>query len=224
MVMATVIAQLVSIALAVALSSVPILTVLVIILEAPRAVVPALFVSGYVTGLLVITALFALGAQAMPDRTHQSNPLAAMLQVTVGIALVVYAAVVGTARRRRTAPREELPSWMRGLGRLKPLPAFGLGLALNARPKSILLAAAAGLAISSLQLTPSTGVVVIAIYLIIGASTVAGPAIFAVLRPVKARFQLESAEKWLLRHSRAVAVIVAIAIGAVVIGNGLTRL
>lgn len=217
-----VIGQLLPIALAVALSSVPILAVLVILLGASRAAVPALFVSGYIVGLLLLTSIFALTLQALPAQSSGAEPIAGVLEIVIGAALVIYASIEG--RRRRGAPRsEEEPKWMVAMGRLRPLTALGLGLALNVRPKSILLAAAAGLIIGSAQLPPSSNAVVLIVYMIIGASSVAGPAIFALFRPAKAHRPLESAEHWILRNSRTVTIIVAIVIGAVIVGNGMTR-
>ena len=218
-----VIGQLLPLAVAVALSSIPILAVLVILLESTRFAVPTLFVIGYILGLLVMTALFALGSRAIPAReSAAAQPVVGAAEVVIGIALAAYVAILGI-RRRRTPPREERPRWMLALGRLRPLPALGLGLALNVRPKSILLAAAAGLVIGSTQLTPSSYAIVLAVYIVIGASSVGGPAAFALIRPTKAQGPLASAEHWLLRNRGTVATIVGVVVGIVIVGNGLTR-
>jgi hypothetical protein len=218
-----VIGQLLPLAVAVALSSVPILAVLVILLGASRFAVPTLFVVGYVVGLLVMTTLFALGSRAIPAPTSAAaQPIIGTLEIVIGSALATYATILGI-RHRRTPPRDQPPGWMLALGRLRPLPALGLGLALNVRPKSILLAVGAGLVIGSAKLTPSSYAIVLAVYIVIGASSVGGPACFAILRPTKAHRPLVSAERWLLRNRGTVATIVGIVVGIVIVGNGMTR-
>ena len=56
-----------------------------------------------------------------------------------GTPLMVTWLGVATLLRHRRRSTSERPSWIEGLGALGPLPAFGIGLALNVRPKSLLL-------------------------------------------------------------------------------------
>ena len=221
--MLSVIGQLLPLAVAVALSSVPILAVLVLLLGAARPRVPTLFVVGYVAGLVTITSLFAIFLHAIPANTSVGpEPFVGVLEILVGVALLVYA-VIELRRHPQAAERETLPRWMVALGRMRSLPALGLGFALNIRPKSILLAIAAGLVIGPAKLPVSEDVIVIAIYVLIGGSSVGGPALFALIRPDKARPALAATERWLLRNDTTVAIIVATVIGTVIIGNGISR-
>jgi hypothetical protein len=73
------------------------------------------------------------------------------------------------------------------------------------------------------KLPETEDVIVIAIYVHIGGSSVGGPALFALIRPDKARPALAATERWLLRNDTTVAIIVAAVIGTVIIGNGLSR-
>ncbi|WP_158866065.1 GAP family protein [Leifsonia sp. AG29] len=219
-----VIGQLLPLAIAVALSSVPILAALVLLLEAKRPLVPTLFVVGYLVGLVVITSLFAIFLHAVPaDTSTGAPPVVGVLEIVAGIALLVYAGIE-VRRRRRKPERESLPRWMVALGRMRPAAALGLGLALTVRPKSILLAIAAGLVIGPAQLPAAQDAVAIAVFVVIGASSVGGPALFAVARPDAARPALSAAQGWLLRNDTTVAIVVAAVIGTVILGNGLTRL
>ncbi|MGO4592760.1 GAP family protein [Leifsonia sp. 2TAF2] len=221
--MLTVIGELLPLAVAVALSSVPILAVLVLLLESTRPLVPTLFVVGYVAGLVVITSLFAIFLHAIPANTSTGpEPVVGVLEIIIGVALLVYA-VIEVRRHPQAAESESVPRWMSALGRMRSVPALGLGLALNIRPKSILLAVAAGLVIGPAQLPVSEDVIAIAVYVLIGGSTVGAPALFALIRPDKARPALASTQQWLLRNDTTIAIVVAAVIGTVIIGNGLTR-
>src|SRR3954454_12452573 len=97
-----VIGQLLPLAVAVALSSVPILAMLVILLGSSRFAVPLLFVIGYMAGLFVMTALFALGSRAIPapSGAGAKQPAIGALEIVVGLALVTYATIAGVRHRR----------------------------------------------------------------------------------------------------------------------------
>ena len=76
------------------------------------------------------------------------------LEILIGTALVVLG-LVALVRRTRTSTSQR-PSWIEGIGSFGRLPALGIGLALNLRPKALLLFAAASLAISGAHLAAGT--------------------------------------------------------------------
>ena len=107
---------------------------------------------------------------------------------------------------------------------LGPGPAFGLAVALNFRPKGLLLSAAAGLSLRGQNLTPGQFTVVILIYTAISASAVAVPVIASVTHPVTMERRLIGARDWLAENNRIVSVVIMILIGTVIVGNGLAHL
>jgi hypothetical protein len=220
--MLAVIGQLLPIALAVALSTVPITAVITILLsQQSRAALP--FMLCFFAGTFVVTSLFSLGLRAVPLRTTRGAEVwFAVFEVIIGLAIVTYAIVIFARRHLSTAP-EEMPRWLRAVGKLRPWQAAGLGLILSVRPKSLLLTAAAGLVIGPARLSTSEFVVAILVFVILGTSTVTVPVILALARPAAARRPLRAAERWITRNSRTVTVIVALVIGKVLVGNGLTR-
>ncbi|HEY2643553.1 MAG TPA: GAP family protein [Galbitalea sp.] len=220
--MLAVIGQLLPIALAVALSTVPITAVITILLsQQSRAALP--FMLCFVAGTLIVTGLFSLGLRAVPLRTTRGAEVwFAVFEVIIGVAIVTYAIVLFARRHLSTAP-EEMPRWLRAVGKLRPWQAAGLGLVLSVRPKSLLLTAAAGLVIGPARLSTSDFVIAIVVFVILGTSTVTVPVVLALARPTAARRPLRAAERWITRNSRTVTVIVALVIGTVLVGNGLTR-
>lgn len=220
--MLAVIGQLLPLALAVALSTVPITAVLTILLS-PQSRAGLPYMLGFVIGNIIVTTAFSFGLRAVPARASVGAQVGlAVFEVVLGLAIIAYAIVI-FARRHLATPTDEMPRWLRAVGKLRPWPAAGLGLLLTVRPKSLLLTAAAGVVIGPASLTATEFVIAILIFVILGTPTVTVPVILALARPTSARRPLRAAERWIARNSRTVTVLVALVIGTVLFGNGLTR-
>lgn len=218
-----VVGQLLPIALAIALSTVPLTAVLTILLS-PRPAVALPFLIGLLLGMLIVTGAFALGLRAAPLAAGSAQQAAlAIGEIVLGSALVVYGIVL-FARRRKVPPIEDLPRWLKAVGRIRAAPAFGLGLILTVRPKALLLSAAAGIVIGSASFSPTEFVVVLLLFVVVGGSTVAVPVIFTLARPKEARRPLGAAERWIAENSRTMTTLIAVIVGVVVLGVGLTNL
>ncbi|MGK2855419.1 MAG: GAP family protein [Microbacteriaceae bacterium] len=126
----------------------------------------------------------------------------------------------GAAPRHQDRAR---PSWIERIGALGPLPALGIGLMLNFRPRALLLFAAASLVISGAGPGVDDVVTLIVVYTGIATSTVATPTLLAVFRPARMEPRLLVARDWIGAHGAAVTGSVMILIGVVVIGLGIGR-
>jgi hypothetical protein len=236
-----VIGQLLPIALAVALSTVPITATITILLSPKASGSALLFLIGWVAGLIVVTVAFSLGARAAPDdRPIGATPLLAWVEVILGAGLAIVGVVSLVRRSTRlratsaaggeTADSDavdetdaDAPRWLRLVETIKPVPALGLALAFNVRPKALLLAAAAGLVIGSSSIGFAQHAISLAIYVVLAGSSVIVPIVLWLVRPNAMRRPLRAAEAWVIRNSSTVSVIVAIVVGTFVLGNGLTR-
>ncbi len=100
--MAAIIGHILPIAIGVALSSVPII-VMVLILLSPRGRWSSLtYLIGATVGLAGLTALFTAVASLLPPAPEsQQSPLIAGIEIVLGLALLVLAAVRWTRSRRR---------------------------------------------------------------------------------------------------------------------------
>ena len=212
--------QVVPLALAAALSSVPIsATIFILLSEEGRTRSGLAFLAGTVLGTFVaITLVTALG-QALPGRPRHHAALIGKLEIVVGIAMVllgVFTLVRNSAASGRGA------RWLDGVGSLGVVPVFGIALALNLRPKAILLVAAAGLAISRAHLSFEESFVLVVIYTAIGTCTVVVPIVLTILLPHRMEPRLIAAKEWIAVHSRGVSATIMIVIGAFVVGVGIT--
>ncbi len=212
------------IALAVAISSVPIMATVAILLSPKGAKTALPFLIGWVLGMAVIVSVFTLGAQAIPSPRSDRRPdtVIATIEILVGLTLVVLAIIEW--RRARRHPSDAMPKWLGSVDKLGPWSAFGIAFALNARPKGLLLAIAAGLAIRAPELSVGESAIVILIYTIIGASTVAVPVILALADPKGMQPRLLEMKDWITRNHATVTALIVILIGVFIIGTGLAGL
>ncbi|MGH3306197.1 MAG: GAP family protein [Nocardioides sp.] len=219
--MGQVLAQLIPVALAAALSTVPIMATLFILLSERRRVTALPFMSGWVIGSAAGLILATLAAQALPGRPRQFASLVDNLEIAIGSALVVFGLV--TLFRHKRSSTSQRPSRIEGIGSLGPLPVFGIGLALNLRPKALLLFAAASLAISGAPPLVDDDLFLIVVYTAIATSTVVVPTLATVFFPERMEPRLVAARDWVSAHGTAVTGAVMILVGVVVLAAGIGR-
>jgi hypothetical protein len=211
------------IAVAVALSSVP-LTVTILILLSPnrgRAALP--FLVGWVIGVAAVIILSAAGAAALAKPLRRGPDMAVVvLEIVIGAALMVLAAIY--LRRRSPAGGTGLPRWLAAVDSFGPVVCFSIAVILSLRPKGLLLGVAGGLALSAASLNADDAVLLIIIYTAIATSTVVVPIIASLIAPQRMEPRLISARDWLIVNGRIVTSIMMFMIGVVILGYGLTQL
>ncbi|MFB9307624.1 hypothetical protein BJY17_002902 [Agromyces hippuratus] len=211
------------IALAVALSSVPLMATIVILLSPKReSALPYLI--GWVLGMAALVFICTVSTQAVPTPRSARQPDVAVGvgEMIVGAGLIVIGII--SWRRARRNPTDAMPAWLGKMESIGPWSAFGLGVALNIRPKEILLALAAGLAVRGAGLSGSEAAIVILVYTLIGASTVAVPVIATLIDAKGMQPRLLKMKEWLTRNNRVVTSLILLMVGVFIIGSGLARL
>ena len=211
--------QVVPLALAAALSSVPISATIFILLSESRTRSGLAFLAGTVLGTVVAITLVTAVGQALPGRPRHHQALIGKLEIVVGIAMVLLGVVTLV---RHSAASGGGARWLDGVGSLGTLPVFGIGLALNLRPKAILLVAAAGLAISRAHLSFEESLVLVVVYTAIATCTVVVPIVLTILLPHRMEPRLLAAKEWIAVHSTGVSATIMILVGGFVIGIGIT--
>jgi hypothetical protein len=221
--MADALGRLLPLAVALAISSVPILVTVLILLSpnSRRSAFP--FLVGVVVGIaLVFTGCIAL-AQGIPAPVvrHPQSALGIAL-IVIGAALVVLAVISGVRAMRSGAAG--VPRWMNLVSEFGPLRSIGLGVLLCLRPKSLLLCAAAGLSVRGDRLSTAELAVLVGVFTAIAASTVIAPIVVAAASPQHAQGWLRAMRRWIEKNSATVTTLILLIIGVVVIGDGITRL
>ena len=218
------IGQLLPIALAAAVSSIPITATILILVSDRRDEAALPYLLGLVLGAAVFLTLATVAAQALPgggDRDHQTA--VGVLEILVGAALVV-SGLVTLVRQQRSVRRSELPGWMNRLDELRGGPAFGLGLALNVRPKAVLLVVAAGLVLRRAALQLQGTAVAMVVFIAVATSTVVAPIVLTLMAPERMGPRLTRARGWLAAYGPVVTAVAVILVGALVLGSGVAHL
>lgn len=211
--------QLIPLAIALALSSVPITVTITVLLTARRVSVP--FAAGWVVGLVVVLTLFTLGGLLLPSRPHEAHEVTTSLKIVIGALLLVLGlGALGwalRARRGERVPRE--PRFTNA--RLNGPSAFGLAALLDVRPKSVILCAAAGLALQTVSKDVAPTLALGVVFVAIAVAPVVGLVAFTLARPDRADRVLASLRVWLGRNGGLLSAAVLLAIGAFMLVNGL---
>lgn len=212
--------QLIPLGLAAALSSVPITATVFILLSESRGRSGLAFLAGTVLGTFAAVALATVAGQALPGRPRHHDDLIATLEVVVGVAMVLMG-VVTLVRRPRTGSGRGT-SWLNSIASFGVMPVFGIALALNARPKSVLLVAAAGLAISRADLSFEQDLLLTLLYTAVATLTVVVPIVATILFPRWMEPRLVAVKGWIAAHSAAVSATIMALVGVFVIGLGIS--
>jgi hypothetical protein len=214
--------ELLPIAVALAVSSVPIMATILILLSPKRNHSAVPFLVGWVAGMAGVVIVAAAGASALPLSPLRAPQRAiAAAQIIVGLAVLVVAVLAG--RRAARAPVGRQSRWLHRVDRLGPAAALGLAFVLNLRPKGLLLGAAAGLAIAASSLNGTDTTAVVAIYVGLASSTVIVPIVVTLVAPARMEPRLVVTRDWLSHNSAHITVVVLVMVGFVILGAGLSR-
>jgi hypothetical protein len=200
--------QLLPIALAAALSSVPISIMVVILLSARRRATAAPYLVGSVLGAaIVVTVTTALAVAALPVRRPRLiEPWVAGIEIVAGLALLVVAVI--SWRRRRAVPATSKGSrWTPIVNALTPIKAFGLGLLLSLRAKNLLLATIVSVQLRDAKQDAATAAILIAIYVLIATCTLTVPILLTLLNPTAMEPRLNAAVAFLAARGRTISAI-----------------
>jgi len=219
-----VIGAILPLALGVAVSPIPIIAAILMLLS-PRARSSGLgFLAGWVLGIVVAVVVFTLLAGLIPSGSSDDPaPVAGVVTIVLGLLLLLLAA---RQWRGRPTPGETpaLPKWMAAIDGMTAVRALAIGFLLSAvNPKNLLMAAGAGVEIGLAGLDGGETTVAIVVFVLLAASTVAVPVIGYLVASARMKGPLESMRVWLVHNSATVMSVLLLVIGIVMVGKGIGR-
>ncbi|HEX5856627.1 MAG TPA: GAP family protein [Microbacterium sp.] len=220
--MGQVIGDILPLAVGIAISPIPIIAAILMLLS-PRAKGTSVgFLLGWVSGIVVAVTVFTLLSSVLPEADDDtSKPVQGVIQLLLGAGLLILAL---RQWRSRPAPGEQaaLPTWMAAIDTMTAGKGFGLGFLLAAvNPKNLLMGAGAGLAIGGAGLDVGANVVAILIFTVVAACSVAIPVIAYLVAAQRMAGPLESLRTWLVHNNATVMAVLLLVIGVVLIGKGI---
>ncbi|MFD3463702.1 GAP family protein [Nocardia fluminea] len=215
--MGSVIGGLLPLAVGVAISPIPIIAAILMILSKNAGGTAKGFAVGWVAGILVVTGVMTLLAGTLGGTDSEPSTGASIVKIILGVALVVLA-VIQWQERSQT----EVPGWMKAIDTLTPVKALGLGALLSGvNPKNLLLCVSAGVAIGAGGLSAGGDLIAIVVFTLLASVTVLAVVLGYMLAADKLGPMLDSLRQWLQLNNHAVMAIVLLIMGAVVVGKGI---
>ena len=139
-----VIGEILPLAIGIAISPIPIIAAILMLLS-PRAKGTSVgFLIGWVGGIVVAIVLFTLLSSVIPQDTGGPSPVAGVIKIILG-ALLLFLAIKQWRARPAEGEQASMPKWMSAIDSMSAGKALGLGFLLAAvNPKNLLMAISAG--------------------------------------------------------------------------------
>lgn len=220
--MGAVIGEILPLALGIAISPIPIIAAILMLLSPKAKVTSVGFLLGWVVGIVVAVSVFTLLSSTLPDDDPDAaKPIQGVIQLVLG-ALLLLLAVRNWRSRPKPGEDLTLPKWMQAIDKATFPLAFGLGFLLSAlNPKNLLMGAGAGVDIGGAGLAFGSIVVVIAVFTVLAASTVLVPVIGYLIAADRLRAPLDALKIWLQKENAVIMAVLLLVIGISLIGKGI---
>ena len=221
--MSEVIGEILPLAVGIAISPIPIIAAILMLLS-PRAKRTSVgFLIGWLAGIVVAVVLFTLLTSVIPQDNAGPSPVAGVIKIILGALLLLLA-----IKQWRTRPAEgeqaSMPKWMSAIDSMTAGKALGLGFLLSAvNPKNLLMAISAGVIVGSADLAIGQIAVVIIIFVLLAASTVLIPVIGYLIASARLAGPLDKLREWLVENNALIMAVLLLVIGVSVIGKGLAN-
>ena len=223
--MGATIGELLPYAIGIAISPVPIIAAILMLLSRQAAKTSTAFLIGWVAGIVVVTVVvLLLVGEAGDSDDGKPSTLSSVLKLAIG-ALLVLMALKQWRSRPKAGETGEMPKWMGAIESFTFGKALGLGFLLSGiNPKNLLMCLAAGTTIGAAHLSTGDDIVVVAVFTVLAASTVAIPVIGFLAARNRMEAPLNDLRGWLTQNNAVVMGVLLLVIGVDLIGKGITGL
>ena len=221
--MGSVIGDILTAAVGIALSPIPLIAAIALMLT-PRSGPAGLgFLGGWLLGVIVPVVAVTLIANILPESAADaSRPIAGIIRLLLGLVLIYLA--VGQWRLRPLPGRPGvLPKWMTATDTMSVSQGIALGFGLGAfAPKNLALGIAAGLTIGGAEIGLRDTIVVTLIFVVIALSTVLITVVGYQMATEAWQKPLADLRTWLVRNGPTVLAVVLLLLGVELLGEGIS--
>ena len=210
-------AELIPLALIIALSPFSIIPG-ILVLHTPRPRPTSLaFLAGWTLGIAVVSAAFVAAADIAGSLGNQPG-WAPYVRIVIGLGLIAWALYRWFTRNR---PAEN-PKWLTAMTSIGPRRAFLTAAVLTvANPKVLLMCAAAGVAIGTSSLNPQGAWAAVVGFTAIAISTVAAPVLAFQIAGDRLDGPLSRLKTWMEQNHAALIAAILFIIGAALLYKGI---
>ena len=209
-------------AVGIAISPVPIVLVILMLVSARAKVNGPAFTAGWMAGVLAVAgAAFLLADVSDAATDPDASDGVAVSKLVFG---VMFFALAHKQWKRRPKPGEEppTPKLFAAVDTMGGAKAGGLGfVACVANPKNLPLALSAGAGMAQAGATGGEGLVALLLFVVVASVTVAAPVVVYLALGDRSADVLASWKTWLVANTATVMMVLFVVLGAKMVGDGL---
>lgn len=212
--MGSVIGDFLPLAVGVAVSPIPVIAAILMLLGEHARSTSLGFAAGWLVGVVAATAIFTTVGSAASG----SSTTVGWIKLALGLALLAE----GLREWRARSGPASTPKWMAAIDEMKVPAGAGVGFLLAAvNPKNLMLCVAAGVQIGAAEMGGGGTVAAVVVFALIASSTVAVPVLAYQIAADRLRAPLDSLKSWLQINNKTVMAVLILVIGVVLIGKGI---
>jgi threonine/homoserine/homoserine lactone efflux protein len=219
------IGQMLPAAVGVAVSPLPIVAVVLMLVSRRGGTNGRAFALGWIVGLAIVGAI-VLAVSSGADASDGGKPATwvSVLKLVLG-ALLLLVAVKQWRGRPRDPAQVSMPKWMTALDTFTPLKATGAGALFSGlNPKNTLLAVSGAAAIAGTGIGTGRQVVAYAIFVAIATAGVGTPVVLAIVMGDRSRKLLNEIKDWMAANNAVIMAVLLLLLGVKNIGDGISGL
>ena len=220
--MGSLIGEILPLAVGIAISPIPIVAVILMLLSPHAKGTSVGFMIGWLAGILVAIVVFTLLSSVISQRSGGGSSSSGVIKIIFGV-LLLFLAFRQWRERPAKGEQTAMPKWMSAIDSMTAARALGLGFLLAAvNPKNLLMAASAGLIVGGAGLGFGQGLaLVITIFVLLAACTVIIPVIGYLIASARLAGPLDRLRCWLVENNSTIMAALLLVIGVAVIGKGI---
>lgn len=209
-------------AIGVAISPVPVIALILMLLSATATKNGLSFMAGWIVALLGVGALvLVLDVEVRGD---DASTALGIVKLVVGVLLLLLA-----VRQFRSRPRAgqtpSMPRWMAGVSSMRPTQAFGLGLLLaGVNPKNLALTVAGIASMAAVAQDAAQRATGLVIFVVLASASVILPVLFFLTFRARAATALTAIRDWLSSFSWVVMTVLLTVLSVGMLGDAVAIL
>jgi len=211
-------------AVVVAISPVPIVAVVLMLLAARGRVNGPAFVLGWMIGLATVGAVCLSVASGGDSGTPAERDRWISVVLVVSGVLLLLVALKQWRGRSRAGGHVIAPRWLDAFDTFSPVKAAGAGVVFSMNPKNLLLAFAGAAEIVQTGISADRQVVAYVVFVVIATMGIGTPLLIHLAMGDRSRQLLEHLKSWMIRNSAVIMAVLSFIIGVKLIADGISRL
>ena len=221
--MGSAIGETLPVAVAVAVSPVPIIAVILMLFTPKARTNSVAFLFGWLLGLIVVGSIVLIAGDFASDDSGEST-VSGVVKLGLGL-LFLLLAVRNWRSRPRAGEDPQLPGWMAAIDDFGAGKSAGMAALLSGlNPKNLALTVAAAATIAGAGLTTGEEVGAFAVFVAIASVTVAAPVLVYLIMGERVEDGLNSLKGWLIANNNTVMAVLFVVFGAKLLGDGISIL